>query len=132
MAATMEKNIATQAPRSASHTITPAMAHLRCTRLKCSTLSQCLLRQAHSLPFAPSTKTMMMLTKGTNARSAMKVLFPMPQIQLRRKAPQFHRSISGGMGEAVDDMMMFYPLPGPLPRERGNFPLRRERENFTA
>src|ERR1700734_3523475 len=32
------------------------------------------------------------------ARSAMKVLLPTPHIQLSRKAPQFQRSISGGMG----------------------------------
>ena len=40
--------------------ITPAIAHARCTRLKCSTLSQRFALHAHALPFAPSTKTTVM------------------------------------------------------------------------
>jgi hypothetical protein len=40
---------------------------------------------------------MMKPRPGISASSAMKVLLPMPQIQLRKKAPQFQRRISGGM-----------------------------------
>ena len=96
MAENTEKSVAANTPNIASYTTAPAIAHLRCTRLKCSPLSQRLLRHAHSLPFAPRTKTTMMFTNGTNARRATKVLLPSPQIQLRRKAPQFQRSTPGG------------------------------------
>jgi hypothetical protein len=33
---------------------------------------------------------------GTNMRNAIGVLFAAPQIQVRKKAPQFHLSIYGG------------------------------------
>src|SRR5271167_3774158 len=65
-------------------------------RWNCSMLSHLLLRQAQTLPLAPSTKSMTMLTRGTSANSAMSVLLPIPQIQLSRTAPQFQRSTSGG------------------------------------
>src|SRR3984957_18490840 len=76
---------------------TPHIAHLRCTRWKCATLSQRPLRHAQRLPLAPSTNGMTRPTKGTNTNSAMKVLFPIPQIQLSRNAPQFQRSTSVGI-----------------------------------
>ena len=66
----------------------PQIAHKRWTRLKCATLSHCPLRHAQALPFAPSTKGMIkMPMNGTSVRSAMKVLFPIPHIQLSRNAP---------------------------------------------
>ena len=55
---------ATQATR-------PQIAHSRCTRLKCSTSRQRVLRHAHSLPLAPSTKIITTFTSGTNISNAM-------------------------------------------------------------
>src|SRR5262249_42730432 len=75
----------------------PHMAHNRCTRLKCSTLSHRPFRHAHALPFAPSTKGMMIVPRnGTRASNATNVLLPTPHIQLSKKAPQFQRLISRG------------------------------------
>src|SRR3989344_1330481 len=78
-----------------------AIPHRRCTRRKCSTLSQRLLRHAHSLPFAPRTNTMTTLTTGIRARSAIQVPLNMPQSQVKPKAPQFQRRISGGTTDAA-------------------------------
>lgn len=50
-------------------TITPHLVHAFCTALNCSTLSNFLYCQAHSLPFAPRTKIMTKFTQGMRHRS---------------------------------------------------------------
>ena len=67
--------------------------------------------QAQRLPRAPSTKIMTMLTNGTSASSAMKVLLPMPQIQLRKNAPQFQRSSSGGISAGWSERLYGHHVP---------------------
>ena len=99
--AEIAKNRAMLPAITARRTTPLAIAHLRCTASKCSTLFQRLLRQAQALPFAPRTNAMTTFTSGTNISSAMKVLLPMPQIQLSRNAPQFQRSIPAGTGAAA-------------------------------
>jgi len=61
-------------------------------------------RQAHLLPLALKTKGITKFTNGTNIRSAIYVLLPIPQLQLRKKAPQFQPFISGGKTDT-------FPIP---------------------
>src|SRR5450755_1899549 len=106
-----------------TQTTIPQIVHRRWTCLNWSALSQRLLRQAHALPFAPSTKGMTRLTTGTNISSAMNVLLPMPQIQFSRKAPQFQRSSSGGMTAATPwPDVLFSMMPRALARLQGFAP----------
>ena len=77
-------------------TIRPAIVHFRCVLRKSSTLDQLFAFQAHSLPFAPRTNIMIRLTPGMRARSAIQTLFPIPQIHVRKNAPQFHPRTSAG------------------------------------
>ncbi len=84
-------------PSKINHTL----AHVCWTLLNCSTLSQCLFRQAHSFPFIPSTMVMTKPTTGMRETSAIHVLFPMPHIQLKPKAPQLQPFTSMGTTAAA-------------------------------
>jgi hypothetical protein len=49
-----------------------------------------------ALPFAPSTKGITILTIGMNNKKEIQTRFPIPQIQPKKNAPQFHFFTSFG------------------------------------
>lgn len=96
-------------------TISPHQAHFLWVLLKCSILSHCLFRHAHSLPFAPSTKTIRKPTYGIKKRSDIQTLLETPQIQLNKNAPQFHPVISIGTWDRFPWPDVFSICPNKCP-----------------
>ncbi len=79
----------------------PQYIQMRCLRWNCSMLPHLLHCQAHSLPLIPRrTIIARRATNGTGikTRNDSHTRLPMPHIQVRKKAPQFHPVISGGTG----------------------------------
>ena len=90
-------------------TIKPHMDHLRCTRLKCSTLSQCFARHAHSLPLTPNIIHIIHPTNGIKISKLIHTLWKTPQIHVSKTGPHPHPETPGGITESLPIPEVFPP-----------------------